>query len=61
MLQNSTISSGVPGSWPAKSLEGKPSTVNPLSANRCCTASSASYCGVSPHLEATLTTRRTWP
>src|ERR1700761_2595200 len=37
-------------------LHGTPTTVRPLSAYSSASFSSALYCGVSPHLEATFTT-----
>src|SRR4051794_35044084 len=37
-------------------LHGKPTTVNPRGPNSSCNASSCVYCGVRPHLLATLTT-----
>src|SRR5450631_4715499 len=48
------MASGLPSScrnW----LLGNPSTVNPRSPYVFCSSSSFSYCGVSPHREATLT------
>src|SRR5204863_4400970 len=59
--QNSLISSFVPGSCEPKSLQGKPSTLKPLSLYSRWSASRALYCGVSPHLEATFTTKSTLP
>lgn len=56
--QNSAIFSSVDSScknW----LDGKPTTVKPRSAYVFCSCSSASYWGVSPHREATLTTSTT--
>src|SRR4051812_19248941 len=37
-------------------FDGKPTTVKPLGPYFFCSASSVEYCGVLPHLEATLTT-----
>src|SRR5829696_5934368 len=37
-------------------LQGTPTTVNPRGPNSSCSASSAAYCGVRPHLLATFTT-----
>src|SRR4051794_40321327 len=37
-------------------LHGTPTTVSPRSPYSCASFSSAAYCGVSPHFEATLTT-----
>src|SRR3954449_2756266 len=51
------MSSAVPGSWPPNWLHGTPTTVNPRSAYSSCSFSSPAYCGVRPHLLATLTTR----
>src|SRR5689334_7754588 len=59
--QNSAISSAVPGSCPPNWLHGKPTTESPREANCSCSFSSAVYCGVSPHLDATLTTSRAAP
>src|SRR5580693_828927 len=59
--QNVAISSAVPGSCPPNWLHGKPTTANPRSANCSCKASRPAYCGVSPHLEATFTTRSVLP
>src|SRR4051795_1939890 len=50
------MSSALPGSWPMNWLHGKPTTVNPRGPYSSCSASSCVYCGVSPHLLATLTT-----
>ena len=61
VLQNVLMSSAVPGSCPAKSLQGKPTTVKPFALNFLWVASRAEYCGVRPHLEATLTTSTTLP
>ena len=55
------ISSAVPGSWPPNWLHGKPRTVKPFSPYVACSRSSPSYCGVRPHLDATLTISATWP
>ena len=55
------ISSAVPGSWPANWLQGTPSTVNPRSAYSFCSLSRPAYCGVSPHWEATFTSRTAEP
>ncbi len=40
-------------------MHGNPTTVKPRSPYARCSCSSCSYCGVSPHFEATLTTRTT--
>src|SRR2546423_9456529 len=56
MEQKAAISSVVPGSWPPNWLHGRPTTVKPASPYVSCSRSSAPYCGVRPHREATLTT-----
>ena len=53
--RNSEISSGVPGSCPMNWLHGKPRTRSPRPSNLSDSAWKASYCGVNPHLDATLT------
>jgi hypothetical protein len=55
--QNSWISSAVPGSWPRNWLHGTPSTVKPRSAYFFWRFSSPVYCGVSPHFDATFTSK----
>src|SRR5205085_1147013 len=47
--------SAEPGSCPPNWLHGKPITVKPFASYFFCTASSAVYCGVRPHLLATFT------
>src|SRR5271165_956369 len=59
--QNSAISSALPGSCPPNWLHGKPTTDRPRAANCSCSCSSAVYCGVSPHLDATFTTSTAEP
>src|SRR5205823_8243827 len=59
--QNVAISSDDPGSCSPNWLQGTPSTVNPLFAYCSWRRSRPSYCGVRPHLEATLTTRTALP
>src|SRR5690242_15140599 len=55
------MSSADPGSWPPNWLHGTPITVNPREPYFCCSSSSAVYWGVSPHRDATLTTRAARP
>ena len=52
---------GEPGSCSRNWLHGTPMTVKPWSAYCSWIFSSPSYCGVSPHFDATLTTRATLP
>src|ERR1700691_1889045 len=59
--QNSAISLAAPGSCPPNWLHGNPTTAKPREPSSSCSFSSAVYCGVSPHLEATFTTRRVLP
>ncbi len=54
--QKVLISDSVPGSWAPKSLDGTPRTTRPLSLYLDHSASSPSYCGVSPHWDAVFTT-----
>ena len=51
----------VPGSWPRNWLQGNPMTEKSRSAYFFWRRSSPSYCGVRPHLEATLTRRNVLP
>jgi hypothetical protein len=44
--QNCAMSSSVPGSWPANSLEGKPTTSRPLAWKSSYSFSRPVYCGV---------------
>ena len=55
------ISSEVPGSCLPNWLQGKPSTVKPFLAYFEWTACNCLYCGVRPHLLATLTISITLP
>src|SRR5580658_5498193 len=59
--QNSAIWSAVPGSCPPNWLHGNPTTAKPREPNCSCSFSSAVYCGVSPHLDATFTTSSVLP
>src|SRR4029079_18480724 len=61
MGQQHRVASFVPGSWPMKLLAGNPTIVKPSSRFASYRDSSASYCGVSPHFDATLTTSTTLP
>src|SRR3954470_2540208 len=60
-VQNFLISASVPGSWPLKLLAGMPITTRSLSLYFSYSDSSASYCGVRPHLLATLTSNTGLP
>ena len=55
------MSASLPGSCPANWLQGKPSTAKPRGPYSACSAWSASYCGVSPHFDATFTTSSALP
>jgi hypothetical protein len=59
--QNSLICSFEPGSCAPNSFAGKPTTRRPLSAYFSWSFSSPSYCGVSPHSDATFTMSITLP
>src|SRR5258705_9396000 len=59
--QNSRICSLVPGSCAPNWLQGKPSTVKPLSSFSSCRSCNPAYCGVSPQRLATLATRQVLP
>ncbi len=61
VVQKAWISSFVPGSWLLKLFAGNPATTSPCPRNRSYKFSRPSYCGVSPHFEATFTSSRTLP
>ena len=55
------ISSAEPGSWAPNWLQGTPTTLKPLPSNRFWISSRPVYWGVSPHCEATFTSRTALP
>ncbi|CAB5015995.1 unannotated protein [freshwater metagenome] len=55
MVQNSSISESLPGSWWANWSHGNPSTTRPSGPNSSCRCCRPSYCGVKPHLLAVFT------
>src|SRR3954467_916595 len=55
------MSEAVPGSCFPNWLQGTPTMANPWLPNFSCSASSGLYCGVLPHLLATLTSNTTLP
>src|SRR6185437_5583925 len=61
VLQKFLISVSSPGSWWPNWSHGKPSTTRPRSRWSCHRVSSPWYCGVKPHLEATLTISNVLP
>src|ERR1019366_5194796 len=61
LLQDVLISSLVPGSWAPKLLAGNPRITNPRSLYFSYSDSIPAYCGVNPHLLATLTISTTLP